>query len=592
MSDALSLLLARRPSPSPSKGVGASPLHVPRGRHVSETERVANLPAKTAADIARDNPHLRASLAAWRRPGSDWKLRDVQTVALVVLGAVRGLLAPIGVGHGKTLISILGAAIVGAERPVVMLPPSLRESFFAEYAKYSAHFYLPKVRLVAYSELSKPDGTDLLRRMAPDYIFADEAHALRHPTSARTRRLVRYLDENPSTVFAAASGTLTARSIVDYAHLAHYALGAGSPFPRDPQHLEAWSEVIDADGRATSASFDVFAPIEEWHAKTAPTSLFATTKDRVGFCRDAFQARLVSTPGVVATEDSSASCSLIIHERTVDVPADIVEALEVVKTGESPNHEDIYEDDVAQWRAARQVSCGFFYRWAWEETPRGEVDEEWLSARSEWSRFVRRELQHNAREGYDSPAWVASAVDAAIARDGAGYGGIYGARERWLKVADRPVPPTRAVWLSTFLVDAVVALVRRHRGPCLVWYESTVVGAALAAAGGWDLCGPGDPPRDPTKTSVVSIPAHNKGLNLQAWNRSIVVEPPSSAQIWEQLIGRTHRAGQPADEVFVDVFVHTPAFRDAWEAAKVRADYTSRTIGQRVKLEIATILEA
>jgi len=553
-------------------------------RRQSDTERAVAVPV--ALDGCLDD--ALAEVEGLHRPGATMRLRPIQSLALAVLKTCRGLLGSIGVGHGKTLIAILGAKVVGAKRPVVMVPPSLRETFFVEFEKFSTSFDLPQVELLAYSMLSRPEGTDLLRRMAPDYIFADEAHSLRHPGSARTRRLLRYLEENPSTVFAAASGTLTSRSLRDYAHLSRHALGEGSPLPLLESHLDSWCNAIDVDGRPSPTDWKTVEPLVD--AFGDGHLCFMTGAARVEAVREAFLARLESAPGVVITEDESAPCSLVIHAlRTPRPPDDILEAIAVVRSGESPNHEEVYEDEVAVWRAARQVSAGFFYRWEW---PDGIVDHQWLEARSRWSRWVRRELETGSLEGYDSPALVARRTrqemegDPHLARRSSRHAALC----EWERVSDRPVPPTVAVWLSPYLVEEVVALVERLREPVLVWYESKALGERLAQATGWRLCGPGNPPKD-VETCVVSISAHHHGLNLQGWRLSVVVEPPSSGQRWEQMIGRTHRAGQLADEVHVFTFVGPEPFASAFASAREQAAYQAETTGGRMKLVFAPVIQ-
>tara|TARA_R110002110_G_scaffold208496_4_gene420833 strand:- start:1002 stop:2519 length:1518 start_codon:yes stop_codon:yes gene_type:complete len=501
------------------------------------------------------------------------------------------LLGAIGVGHGKTLIAILGASIVGSKRPVVMVPPSLRDTFATELEKFKDAFDLPEVTVIAYSMLSRPEGTDLLRKMSPDYIFADEAHALRHPTSARTRRLLRYLEENPETVFAAASGTLTARSIRDYAHLARHALGSGSPLPLLSSHLDSWANVLDVDGRPSWSDWQTIEPLlDEFGDDMHP---FRRGKAKREAARDAFRLRLRSAPGVVATDDESAPCSLLIKLlENPEPPVECLQAFASIDDGISPDGETVYEDDVSSWRAYRQVSAGFHYRWAWEDTPSGERDEEWLRARSAWSRHVRRQLEKNACEGYDSPALVARRVQAEIDGDPrlVKSSAIHCALAEWSRVSSRPVPPTVPVWLSSYLVEAVAAWVESIGEPVLIWYETKALGEAIARSGDWPLCGPGNPPKAPAETCVVSINAHNKGLNLQAWRTSLVVEPPSSGQTWEQLIGRTHRAGQTADEVEVFVFVGPEPFARAFASAKDQAAYQAATTGGRFKLVFAPTL--
>ncbi len=556
----------------------ATALLAASSRRLSDTER--------AVAVARVKPSSYVADSLYRE-GATARLRPVQLEALGALAEARGLLGAIGVGHGKTLVAILGAAVVGAKRPVVMVPPNLRETFYAELEKWSETFYLPKVELVPYSVLSRPESSDLLRRLAPDYIFADEAHALRHPTSARTRRLLRYLEENPSTVFAAASGTLTAKSIRDYAHLSKHALGLRSPLPLLNSHLDSWANVIDVDGKPGPVDWKTIEPLVESFGD-ATTYSASRGKRKREIVRKAYRERLRSAPGVVVTSDESASCSLLIRRLTSPVPPEeLYAAFSAIEEGSSPDFETVYEDDAATYRARRQVSAGFFYRWAWERTERGERDDEWLEARARWSRHVRRELETSAIEGYDSPSLVYAKIEEELDKGRRSF--IHTALEAWREVADRPTPPVEAVWLSNYLVKAVVEYVSRLEEPALIWYESRALGEKLAEVTSLPLCDSGKPPNGDAKTCLVSIRAHNRGLNLQAWRRNCVVESPSSGQVFEQLIGRTHRAGQLADEVTVDVFVGPKHFSRAFDTAKEQAAYQAATTGQRLKLVYAPV---
>ena len=63
-----------------------------------------------------------------------------------------------------------------------------------------------------------------------------------------------------------------------------------------------------------------------------------------------------------------------------------------------------------------------------------------------------------------------------------------------------------------------------------------------------------------------------------------MANPPSSGSDWEQLLGRTHRAGQQADEVIVEVFRHTEPFRQAIEKARDLSAYIQSTFGASQKL--------
>lgn len=157
---------------------------------------------------------------------------------------------------------------------------------------------------------------------------------------------------------------------------------------------------------------------------------------------------------------------------------------------------------------------------------------------------------------------------------------------------DRPEPPTVPVWLSSYLMDHAVQLVAK-REPTLVWYETQAVGVALGQRGlpvyGQGTTVPEDPPG---RTCAVSWHVHRDGRNLQhAWSRNLVVEPPASGAVWEQLLGRTHRAGQEADEVVCDVYAHAGPFTDAFRQACYKARYIEDTTGNVQKLNFASLVD-
>ncbi len=70
------------------------------------------------------------------------------------------------------------------------------------------------------------------------------------------------------------------------------------------------------------------------------------------------------------------------------------------------------------------------------------------------------------------------------------------------------------------------------------------------------------------------------------YRRCFIVEPPANGATFEQLLGRTHRAGQTADAVWWDYF----DFGDALKRAKAGAEYIEATHGSPQKLNLATFL--
>lgn len=544
----------------------------------TEAQRVANLPTWAPGDFVNFDltEHFKAQ-------GGTQRLRAIQSTALHWAAAAGGLLGPIGVGHGKGLLTMLVGVAMKAQRPVLLLPPAMREPFAREHRKFREHWRLhPNLKVVPYSQLSVATGADLLLRLQPDLVIADEAHNLRHPTATRTKRLLRYYSQFPSTKFVGLSGTMTRKGLRDYAHLAELALGDGSPLPLDPFDLLAWANCIDSDGSpadsdwAALASGEYFLP-DDWEALDFDPDEGRT--ERRDVARANFQRRLTTTPGVVATDSASVGASLLFVERELRVPPELEETIaEVERTWCRPDGEEM-DSPLAKYRLDSQLSAGFFYRWVW---PNNEPDEGWIETRAQWHRTIRAILKEN-REGLDSPLLVTRATMAGkLPRAEAAW-------EAWDRHRAKPAPPVETVWVSDFLIrDAIEwAIARLHADePAIVWYSDNAVGLALRRAGLPVFMAGDTLPETHAGAFVMacSAKAFGTGQNLQSWSKNLLLTNPSSASDFEQLIGRTHRAGQIADEVEVHYFAHTRHARNTLRSAMNQARYIEETTGDAQRL--------
>lgn len=530
----------------------------------------------------------------FRTPGGTMVLRPLQAAALIEASQCQGCFAPLGVGEGKTLVSLLLPEALGSTVAVLLLPPTMKAQLFKELSYYGGHFRLPKIYdadgtaqfpgdysgtlvVVAYSELSGQKKAEILEALRPDLVIADEAHNLRRADAARTRRFLRYMRAN-SVRFVAMSGTMTSKSILDYAHLADLCLGAGSPVPRTAfyRDSQAWAAALDPGGQGAPGALELL--------HTAPHNpVFAED------IRHAFYRRLVETPGVIASQYSTVGASLIIRLRRPTVPKVVQDALATLATTWAWDGDEL-TDAMTVARIARQLSAGYFLRWKWH-TPDGKPDpagRAWLEARNGLSRAIRYLLQRHSRPGFDSPGLVIAALQSG----GAGLPEW----EAWRPHMDLPVPPTEVVWLDDFLVKDAAAWAGVYKEG-IIWAHDPWLGKAIATAAGLPWFGAGTdraltqvtPERFPIL--VASARAHGTGKNLQGWSRNYVATPMSGADAWQQLIGRTHRPGQLADEVEVFVNVHTPALAQAWEQAREKAAYIQATMGDRQRILYASVID-
>lgn len=544
-------------------------------RRSAEFERIAALPRRPS----NMGTFLGATfMSKLQKPGCTMNLRPIQATALLEAERMQGAFCPIGVGQGKTLLGLLLPTVMDSRRAVYITNPGLVSQVARDADKFAEHWdiRIDAKNIVSYSILSTAKGQDLLQNLAPDLIIADEVHALRHATATRTKRAMRYLREHPECRFVAMSGTITSRSIRDYAHLCGRALGEGSPLPLRAHVVDEWARALDSQ-------------LGFKESRNEPGALW-------DFCaageepRDGFKRRLVETPGVVATTDSALGTGLEIRALTPK----FTECRDLVKRCAAKSQwwwVDL--DPLAEARVLRQLALGFHYQWDW---PNGEPDEEWLDARNAWSRGVRRFLESGALTGVDSPMLVAKALDDAMHESWAP--GLRKALERWRAVQDRPEPETVPVWHNQGELFKLVDdwLVQGGEiAQSIVWYEHRAVGEALVEAffGEGSVCPVGD--RDPAEFAgqnlLLSIKQHGTGRNLQAWNRNLILTPPASGAAWEQLLGRCHRPGQIADTVTVDVLQHVAPYRSAFQKARADARYIESTTGQIQKLSLATFVD-
>jgi hypothetical protein len=573
--------------------------------------RIRDLPVIDPYD-----PGFAAVALAWasdkwsRGPVAPMHFRDIQASALLSISRAGGGLLPIGTGWGKTLISLLAADALGARRPLLLIPPAMRLPFENARRDYNRSFKVPtNLRVMAYSQLSTSTSTDALDRLAPDVIVADEAHNLRHMDAARTKRVARYLKKNPHVKCVWMSGTLTSKSIRDYAHLSEWALKNGSPAPL-PAHfpqLQAFSAVLDARAvkgsgenryaaSAQVSDFVTFSPLfPDWSAYSNDTEdeedeAGVKCSPRVARARAIYRKRLGSTPGVVSTSSASVGASLRFMERRLEVPEVIGAHLEhLEKTWTRPDGEELV-DAIAKWRCGRQLTQGFFYRWKW---PGGIVDKDWMGTRSAWHREVRQILQRNVPH-LDSPLLVTQAVRRALAgepslvSDDMALLEAYKAWEphshkRWGRGR---TPPTETVWCDDYLIqDALRWLDEKENRAGLLWYEDNAVGDKLAEAG-VRVYGSGTNPEEiqGAFAAALSIAVHSDGKNLQKHHRNLMLSWPPSGKTMEQLVSRTHRAGQEEDEVFVDFYHHTEPAMNAVATARNDARYIEETTGVTQRL--------
>lgn len=516
-------------------------------------------------------------------------LRPNQARALTELYQCAGAFAPIAVGGGKTLISYLAPLVTGAKRPLLVIPADLREKTRREFRALALAWDGPDpdaYRIESYETLGRAnagahfaaDGSvervGLLEAYCPDLIVLDEAHKAKNPSAAVTRRLKRYAKAVGSACkWLIMTGTISKRSIHDYAHLLDWALGDKAPVPRRYIDLEHWGRALDEK-------------VTERIGAGALRDLCDDQERREGLAgvRRGFRRRLTESPGVIASRDGELGVSLRIAEVSCDLGPQVDRDFARLRAAwETPDGEPI-ADGIAIYRHARELALGFYYRW----NPR--PPDAWLDARRVWNSLARSTIRTN-RKGIDSELQLCRAVDQGL------YPDLVDPLRAWRGIRDTFTPNTEAVWIS----DSVIQLATQwahHAKDGLIWTEHVAFAERLAEVTGFPYFGAGGvdasgTPIESTKApiAIASVASNGKGRNLQRWCRNLVISAPPNGVAWEQLIGRTHRSGQAADRVDVSVYLGCAEGLEGFAQAQRDARYASDITGQIQRLSYAdTIL--
>jgi hypothetical protein len=515
-----------------------------------------------------------------RLPSAEMHLKPIQAAALFELHHNYGLFAPLAVGHGKTIISLLAPLIVRSERPLLLIPAALADKTRRDQRKLMSHFRIPNhVRFLSYELLGRPQSDKLLQSWRPDLIVADECHKLKNRKAAVTKRVSRYMHESPGTRFVCMSGTITKRSVKDYWHLLQWALREKAPLPLKYSELEEWADVLDQrDGAEVRRNPGVLMNLcnDEEHRARPPDGL-----------RRAYARRLTETPGVISSGDAEETgASLSIEADFVVLPRPLEEALNKMRDSWTTPNGEAFADALTLWRHTREMASGFFRRW------KPPAPAEWLMARATWMAHCREILSDN-RRGLDSPKTVANAIDRGL------YPEALPALTAWRAIKPTFEPCSTPVWLDPFLVHHVAKRIRES-DPMLIWVEHVAFGEALASltslpfygAEGLDWRTRKSIEADPGGRSIIlSLASNQAGRNLQdRWGKNYYVSPVSNGLSWEQSLGRTHRPGQLADTVESTVVISCPEHYGSMKKAVDDSRYMRDSLNQNPKLLIADFL--
>lgn len=609
---------------------------------------------------------------------ANFALRDLQIDAAYTYETKGGLLGPIGVGWGKTLITLLCAMIGirrrGHERVMINVPTEvfsqLTETDLPAARKRLALDGIPfwivngdgrnrmriaqqpgsGVWIYSYSSISTKAGHEELMAINPTLFICDEAHFLASPNSARTRRwtsVIKHAHELFVTKKVAAtlkargvecvaiSGTITKKSLEDYAHLAEWALGDNSPIPIAWTALSLFTSMIDATVKGTTLTnidYERMAQLVEWarlngfdvYADAAARGVHLSVQEAT---RESFRYRMNTAPGVVATADAGVDCSLIISwsepPRPVNEESErMVELMRAVVEDMKTPDGDVIDYGMHTYKWLWELSTGFYNSLVWPTVeqlralwvsrgkPISDMEAEALLQAAythhellqAYHKELRFFLDGRHQPGIDTPMLVAREIVEQLANRPD--------RENKVKFPQKLVDAYKAqkaaffddlpkrkpepIRVCSYKIDAAVEWCREYQKEGgLIWYHHPAVGLwlveKLRAAGIPHTHAQAGEDKEAYKPGlVVASYAHATGKNLQHQCRNLILEMRREADKMEQMLGRTHRSMQEADDVRCDVMVSNGFDLALFNAIIRDADYIQSTTGMSQRLCYAT----
>lgn len=480
----------------------------------------------------------------------------------------------LGVGAGKTLLSFLLTKIFDL-KTILLCPADLRDNAHTEFDKFKNDFEIKMPLLCSYGQLSVSNFTEYLDREKPELIIADEAHKLKSCSSVRTKRLFTYLLENPSTRFIGMTGTVTTKSLEEYAHLFEAALGDRTPIPRDGEHLDLWNDHLSPRAKPLEWQWDRLEPLANKYGESLRSTRIPTKKRRI--LQRAYCKHLTQASGVHFSTKPSVGASLVIYEKKgIDYPDKLKQLEKDVKEAKCLPNGEFFANDAQEAKTLFEIAHGFYYVWDWSGVAKS-IRFDWTYARSDWQRALRSFLVGPLQKRLDAP----SLIERRIESGSTGLPGwLVDSYRSWAKIRHKCSPKTIPIWVDDYLVRYAREFLAASNDTIL-WYHFKAFADKLRPY--VKLYEAGDKLRITKHKCAMSL-AHATGNNLQAWNNQLFITPMASGERWEQALGRTHRQGQLSDTVTASVPQHHPIFVRKFRQAQEDARYIQETTGAAQKL--------
>lgn len=430
-----------------------------------EIERIIALPI-----IPQPTEEQIRAVSLYYCPDGEIQLYPEQVNAMMQYHEYGGLLCPIPVGGGKTLVSVLipndAYNFFGKRKILLMVPPDLINQlrdvelpWYRRHISINIPFYWLAGQtagkrmllansgragcyVVSYSILSGRQGSELLDAIKPELIVGDEIHSIASANPSARGRRFRIAIKMFGPQLVGLSGTITKKSPRDYHHLAVHTLHENCFMPRPTGIADEWAKIIDCN----ASSIDEFhnnaapqpgpiKPLIEWAKKYFPDQIFPN--NLIGF-RSAFNIRKDTCPGVIASNGDQLGVSLRItnidgsqqhrYSSTLDNTKSNgwKELREIVKQlvtmWVAPNGDEI-DHAMHLWRWRYELEgFGFYNNLYWPEAERVAARKKLPLAEAknilersqahhmlhqEYMKDLRYWIKHRAKKGMDTPFLIA-----------------------------------------------------------------------------------------------------------------------------------------------------------------------------------------
>jgi len=428
------------------------------------------------------------------------------------------------------------------------------------------------VYVLGYGLLSGKDTEEIIHKIKPQLIVADECHTLTNRKSARTRRVMNYLTKNPYTKLVLLSGTICRKTIKEYHHLITYALKDNSPVPMHWHQAETLSIALEGVGDFfPAAEVRLAKPLADW----AGEKWYAGITENIDGLRRAYNKRLRTCPGVYISGNSEVASSLVLncirtkgHGSSEENYQELKRLIKDVNETWTTPSGDEFDYALQKFKWMNELSQGFYNNLIWPEegTPLLAEAKARFDVEQELNRQVRQFLGGRHREGLDTPLLLRLSMK----NHGAEHVGsdLYAVWKQWKSMDQKGLPSRISVpvRVSDFKINETVSAwnkLNKDKSGGVIWFYHQAFGkwlfdsfegredVMLAPAGSKMKEFITNPDNVKGKTVIATMSGHGTGTNgLQhIFDKSLYAQNLHTATLAEQSLARLHRHGQESDQV-------------------------------------------